>query len=130
MPVIRNVSGSKVCMQRGAVVGPGKTLYVQDLSDQEVASAIACGIFVKDEIQPDQPAAADAKTADSPAVPDLSDIVVPKRNPGKIYSVVDGMDVYSPNEMSEDEYDVVDGVKVPKEDTSPKVDPDIFIEIG
>jgi hypothetical protein len=125
MPVLRNISGYKVCLQRGAVVANGGTLYVSDLQDHEIASSIRAGIFKVDDIMSPPPVKEPEVERDTKPV---APVEVVEKVPGKKIDRIDGLDVYSPNELNDDDYDIVDGVKVEKLDGGPKFDPSIFID--
>jgi hypothetical protein len=157
MPVLKNISGCRLCLQNGSVVLPGRTVYVPSIENSEIANAISAKILAPDKGLPP----AEEQETQSSAEPDMvnQQIVdqpssmqrpeVPKQertviaNPlSERPTVVDGAKVYTPDSSRakktvvdgievytpDDQYDVVDGVKVIRSE-SPEYDPGIFIDM-
>jgi hypothetical protein len=124
MPLLRNVSNYKICLQNGSVVQKNGTIYVPSLETTEIGAAIAGGVLKVDTGCLEQKKV-DKTPCDSVLDVDLS----PKQEvvPGKKLATVNEYEVYTPN--NEDEYEILDGVRVLKNNDGPSFDPAVFVDI-
>ncbi len=125
MPVLKNISGCRICLQNGIVVLSGKTVYVSSVDSTEVSSAISCGLLKIDD------GLSDIKetTSEINSSTEVSECqTIEKEVPGNKFERVKGYDddVYNPND--DDNFEIIDGVKILKEDNGKKFDPSIFID--